>query len=380
MRALHVNPGNLYGGVETMLVTLAREAASTPDVSTSFGVCFEGRFSRELEALGQQVHRLGPVRLRRPTSVLRARRQLAARLLGGTADVVVCHQAWSYAVMGPAARRAKVPVVLWLHTVDPRRHWLERWAHRRTPHMVIANSRYTATAAATAFPGVPVETVYCPSSVPPPEVGLQSESRARIRASAQTSDRDVVIAQVGRLEALKGHRIAIEALAQLRDVPGWTYWVVGGPQRSGDTRVLVQLEALARTVGVADRVRFLGEREDVPRVLRAADIYCQPNTGAESFGLSLVEAMAAGLPVVTSALGGALEIVDDSCGVLTPAGDERAVAAALRRLVIHPDERGRLREGARLRPDQLCNPARQMRRIQEALTRVAGASAHATAS
>jgi glycosyltransferase involved in cell wall biosynthesis len=400
LRALHLNAGNLYGGVETMLVTLAREAHRAPGMSPSFGACFDGRYSRELEALGHAVHPLGAVRLSRPDTVLRARRALTAYLQRGAADVVVCHQAWTYAVFGPAVRRASLPIALWLHTVSARRHWLERWAERRSPSVVVANSRYTAAAASNAFAGVPVECIYCPLSLATatPTTGVEAAAagdaggpttavegatgavRASVRAACDTPLEDVVIVQVGRLETLKGHRVALEACALLRDVPGWTYWVVGGPQRPSDERVLGELMAQARRSGVESRVRFLGERDDVSRVLRAADLYCQPNVGAESFGLSLVEAMAAGLPVVASALGGAREIVDASCGVLTAAGDARSVARALRSLIIDPAARARLGAGARKRPDALCNPARQMRQIEEALARVASMPFAATGS
>jgi hypothetical protein len=68
--------------------------------------------------------------------------------------------------------------------------------------------------------------------------------------------------------------------------------------------------------GVADRVRFIGERSDVGRLLAAASVHCQANLRPEPFGIALVEALAVGLPVVTVAMGGALEIVDESCGML----------------------------------------------------------------
>ena len=73
--------------------------------------------------------------------------------------------------------------------------------------------------------------------------------------------------------------------------------------------------------------------------MAAADVFCQPNTGPEPFGMVLVEAFYAGLPVVTSGFGGAAEIVDQTCGVLTKPGDAEAVAAALRGLIEDPSRR-----------------------------------------
>jgi glycosyltransferase involved in cell wall biosynthesis len=99
-------------------------------------------------------------------------------------------------------------------------------------------------------------------------------------------------------------------------------------------------------------------------------MYCQPNVRPEAFGISLVEALAAGLPVVTSDIGGACEIVDNSCGVLTPPGDVDALAAALRRVASDAGLRARLGAAAAVRPEALCNVPRQMRRIEQVLSSV----------
>ncbi len=78
-----------------------------------------------------------------------------------------------------------------------------------------------------------------------------------------------------------------------------------------------------------------------------------------------MEALSAGLPVVTSGIGGALEIVDESCGALVRAGDAGALAGALERLIRDGEERGRLGRAGRVRAAQLCDPATQTRRIAD---------------
>ena len=182
-----------------------------------------------------------------------------------------------------------------------------------------------------------------------------------------TPGKHVVIIQVSRMEAWKGHQVCLEALTMLRDVPGWTCWQVGGAQRRQEERYLDRLRAFATQHDIASRVRFLGERTDVPRLLGAADIYCQPNTAPESFGITFVEALSAGIPVVTTAMGGALEIVDETCGLLVPPRDAQALAAALRRLLGDEALRIRLGRQARIRRRELCDPATQIRRICEML-------------
>jgi len=118
---------------------------------------------------------------------------------------------------------------------------------------------------------------------------------------------------------------------------------------------------------LTSRVSFLGERSDVPDLLRAADIFCQPNSGPEPFGIVFVEALYAGLPVVTTDMGGPKEIVDASCGFLV-APEPAAVAAALRRLISEPALRKKLAEAAPARARQLCDPQARIEEIAQAIS------------
>jgi glycosyltransferase involved in cell wall biosynthesis len=111
----------------------------------------------------------------------------------------------------------------------------------------------------------------------------------------------------------------------------------------------------------------VGASDDVEAWMQAADIYCQPNRSPDSFGLAFVEAMAAGLPVVTTRLGGAVEVVDDTCGILVPPGSMADVAGALRTLLADHDLRVRLGAAARARAATFCDLHGSLARIAEAL-------------
>jgi glycosyltransferase involved in cell wall biosynthesis len=208
--------------------------------------------------------------------------------------------------------------------------------------------------------------------VPPPPTGARD--RALVRAGFETPLTATVIVQASRMEAGKGHAVHLEALGRLRDSPDWVCWVVGGAQSRAEERYAERLRLDAARLGIADRVRFVGQRADVPRLLAAADVHCQPNVRPDSFGVAFVEALYAGLPVVTSALGGALEIVDASCGVLLPPGDAGALAASLRTLIDDPPRRRALGAAGPSRARSLCDPGQQVRRLAEALAGVAGAA------
>jgi glycosyltransferase involved in cell wall biosynthesis len=347
--------------------TLARSRDACPAMESEFALCFEGRLADELRDAGANVHALGGARVRSPLSVRRARLALGRLLARERFDVAVCHSAWSQAVLGPAVRAAGLPLVLWLHAATDGRHWLERWARRTRPDAVVCNSRFTADALPRLYRGVRAEVVYCPVA---PPARVPSEERARAREELDTPPAATVVVQVSRMEPGKGHSAHLRALGQLRDIPDWVCWMVGGSQRGAEGVYEAGLRAEARRLGIHERVRFTGQRGDVPRLLAAADIYCQPNLTPDSFGLTFAEALHARLPVVTTAIGGALEIVDDSCGLLVPSGDERGLADALRRLLEDAPLRDRLGTRGPTHAAALCDPTSRLRQLENVLAAV----------
>ena len=365
MRVLHISAGNLYGGVETILVTLARYRQVLPALEPEFALCFEARLSTELAATGAPVHLLGEVRTRRPLTVWRARRKLRGLLRERRIDVAVCHMPWSQAIFGPAARDAGILLVFWMHGAARGRHWLEFWARLTPPDLAICVSRFTSTTLAHLYRNSPFEVVYPP--LPPPTAGLSASERAAVRAELDTPSNATLIVQAARMEYLKGQGFLLEALGQLRGLPGWVCWLAGGAQRARERRYMVTLERAASKLGIAGRVRFLGERSDVSRILRAADICCHPNMGPEGFPLAFVEAFGAGIPVISTAIGPATEIIDESCGVLVKPGDVQALAGALRRLIEEPGERTRLGAAGPERARELCDPSMQTLKLGQAL-------------
>src|SRR2546426_46816 len=140
MRVLHIGSGNLYGGVERTFVTLARYRAQFPGMESDFTVCFEGRLSRDLVALGATVHNLGVARVRNPVSIRNVRTALHDVFSQSTYDVAICHSAWTQAIFGPVVRGAGIRLLFWLHGAPTGRHWLERWAARTRPDGAICCS------------------------------------------------------------------------------------------------------------------------------------------------------------------------------------------------------------------------------------------------
>jgi glycosyltransferase involved in cell wall biosynthesis len=357
MKVLHIAAGNLYGGVERILEEIARHA---PAGSVhEFALAFEGRLSRGLTLAGGTRHALGRVRFSRPLSVWLARRRIRRLVKDRGYHAIVGHAPWAFALAAPAAGGARK--VMWAHDASRGDHWTERRAARYAPDLVICNSRYTSEAIAGWLNGVTRTVIYAPVSAPDSDRDARDAVRQDLGVGQGTS----VILMASRMERWKGHAELIRSAAKLSG--DWTVWIAGGAQRPHEVEYERELRALAATLGVRDRITFLGERTDVSRLFRAADIHCQPNTAPEPFGVAFVEALYAALPVVTIDMGGAREIVTPACGILVAPGDADGLTRALQGLLDNPAGRAALGAGGPARARALCDPGPQLLALEAAL-------------
>jgi glycosyltransferase involved in cell wall biosynthesis len=369
MRVLHLYAGNLYGGIETLLVTLARRASLVPEMMPSFALCFEGRLSRELQQIGATVDQLGEVKLSRPWTGLRARRKLREVIAARKIDAVVCHAPWNWAVFGRLLTSMSVPTVLWLHNrMEGPKDRIERIAMRYRPDRILSVSHDTANTVRPLFTGVPIEVIYYPLD----DLHIASpDDRSTVRASLGTSADAAVILQVSRMEEWKGRRTHIQALARLKDLKNWECWMAGGAQRPHEVEHAREMQKLADALGIADRIRFLGERSDVRKLMFAADIFCQPNLGPEGLGIVFLEALMSKLPAVTTKLGGAPEAVDETCGRLVPVNDPPALADTLKELIEDSSLRRELGSAGPAKVRSMCDPKAQIQKLHRFLVNAA---------
>ena len=360
-RVLHLGSGAVYGGVEAFLVSVASGSILT---RPEFALSSAGRLLDELEATGRPVHLLPGSRLSRPRKVWKARRELSRILTANPCSLAVSHSGWTQILFGPVLRRHRIPLVVWIHSVDTDRPWIEGIARRHPPVRVLMASRYLDTLTRDWYPGIPRQTIPYPVK---PSVPIPAEKREEIRREFGVVPGETVILISCRFEPWKGHEQLLQALGILRDQPGWKLWIAGGAQGPGEKERVTHLQELIPSLGLGGRIRFLGQRSDVPTLLQASDLHCQPNPSPEPFGIAYVEALYAGIPVVSTAIGGAQEIVDESCGVLVPPNEAEALAAALRALIQDPARRHTLGAAAPARARLLCDPARQIAEFEEAL-------------
>jgi glycosyltransferase involved in cell wall biosynthesis len=161
------------------------------------------------------------------------------------------------------------------------------------------------------------------------------------------AERSLRVGMIGHLAPIKGQEDFIRAAAAVCSRRDDVEFIIAGEDKSrgGDNRR--QLEKLIAELGLRKRINLLGWVDDVPGVLDTLDLFVSPSR-SEPFGLSIVEAMAAGVPVIATRSEGAREIIDDGqTGQLVPIGDAVALTNVLEQVLSDPEERARLSENAR---------------------------------
>jgi glycosyltransferase involved in cell wall biosynthesis len=344
MKVVHlVMDGEIAGGqlVALRLARAAREAGHDVVVASPSKGAFVAR--AENEGFATQVVALGGAL---DSGAINRLRKLLVR---ERADILHTHTHFSLNVVGRiAARTAGARVVAHMHientfrpgafvrraqvSVDNRTARLCTW--------IVAVSNATRTAlVAQGYPRDRTVTVH--NGIDAPE--------ARMPAGLEPAPPGAVLLEIGRLCDVKGQRELIAALPKLArtDV---TLLLVGEDLEAGGA-YRTALERQARELGIGDRVRFLGRRDDVPALLAAADALVLPSS-IEGLPLVVLEAMAAGRPVVATSVGGTPEaVVDGETGLLVPPGDIEALAHAIDALLGDPELARRLGEagGRRVR-------------------------------
>lgn len=228
--------------------------------------------------------------------------------------------------------RSRVPLITTEQsTQNRRRTWwyrpMDRWMYGRY-QAIACNSQATADSLVRWVPRTAPRVSLVPNGVP---LERFQQAQPLSRGEVVPDDGAPLIIFTARLEEAKDHATLLRALAK---VPLAKLLLVG------DGQLRPELEALAASLGIAQRVHFLGRRPDVPQLLKMADIYVH-SSHWEGFGIAAVEAMAAGLPVIASDVPGLAEVVGKA-GLLFPAGDVEALAGHIASLLGSPARRREL--------------------------------------
>ena len=345
---LHVAAPASAGGLERVVHSLAighHERSHRIRVVALIGRGEDGSpFLDPLEAADVEVHTLSVTR----TSVLAERRFLRELCLRERPDVVHTHGYRPDIVDGPLAHRLGIPICSTEHGMSfmggltTIYEWLQLRSLRRFD-AVAAVSRPIASALERT--GVPRECIHWLPNAWADRVEFLERGAAR-RALELPAD-GAVVGFVGRLIPAKGGDVCLRALARIADLPFRVAMIGDGSERGA-------LEALASSLGIADRVRFYGEITNAAPLFRAFDLFVL-SSRTEGSPIVLLEAMAAGVPIAAATVGGVSEALGADEAWLVPAEDPEALAAAMR--------------------DALSGRAGAQRRAERASERLAGAYA-----
>jgi glycosyltransferase involved in cell wall biosynthesis len=330
VRALLLSTSSRPGGAERAFAGLVRELPAT-GIEPLPVLLEDGPLGEWLREDGIEPVVLPTHRFRRVDRLAATIRSLQ-RLARG-ADAVVSSMSKAHVAAGAAARLAHVPSVWWQHGI-PERTPIERTAALVGASAVVCVSDDAVAAQRRLTPKTRIVKIH--PGIPLAAVRAQRGTGGALR-SEHGWDGAIVVGIVARLERWKGQEIFLRAAARLAADPRLRFVVVGGPILGWEGDYPDELEQLAHELAIDDRTVFTGHRDDPLRWLDALDVVVNASFG-EPFGLSVVEAMALGKPVVATAAGGPAEtIVDGVSGVLVPVGDDAALAAALRMLIDDPE-------------------------------------------
>jgi len=333
IRLLHLFVSLPVGGAENLLLSILRRLDPVRYESVVCTLGERGALATQVEALGVPLLELGL--MRRGGGRGRAVRALAELLRRERIDLLHAHLYHANLIGRLAARRVGIPCVVSIHNTYTRPKWHRRlvnwWLARRHTDAIIAGSEEIRRDI-LRYDHVRPELV----QVIPNAVDLSRSASALTREAARErlglAAEAYVLGTVGRLEEQKGHRFLLDALDQLRtqglDV---VLLLVGGGREEAPLR-----EQAAR-LALGERVRFLGMRDDLGDLFRAMDLFVMPSLW-EGLSLAMLSAMAAGLPVVATHVGGVPEVLgDDERGFVLPPGDAAALAERIAWCHAHPD-------------------------------------------
>lgn len=334
-RVLHLINGQHFGGASRVLVNYLEAGSRRADVAV--GLFFYGELERRLASLGVATAVI-PMRNRLD---LRAAREVVRLARRFNADILHTHQVRNTLIGRLAAKVDGRRVVTHVHSPAFREStsWTRNTLTGAIDRLLLPMSdRFVAVSASLAAElsraGVRSDRVRVVHNGIPIPVTQSAEELRRVREELDLRDDFPVIGMTALFRPRKGTEVLLEAVARLRRRLPQARLLLVGPSFDGPGGAYgAQLRALASELDIADRTTFTGFRQDVARMLGALDLFVLPSLFGEGMPMALLEAMGAGVPVVSTPVEGIGELIaDGENGLLVPAGNVDSLADAIERI------------------------------------------------
>ena len=324
---------------------------------------YPGRVASEFQRQGWEVHGVAladshvadslkavgvtPLVFGSPIAALLAARTILRYLRREGIQVVHCHKSGDMrlgALLVALAPDLRLFFTEHMGARKPKKDWYHRWAYGKVQKVfAISESTRAGNLEALPLPAQRIRRLYPGVDFAPFDTPLPQADRRRLRTSLGAPPGGLLIALPGRITPEKGHGLLLEALALLREralATPWACVMIGAPTENDARaeRFARQLKERASALGLAEQVTFAGFRRDLPACLQAVDVVCIPSRN-EPFGLAVIEALAAGNPVIGSASGAIPELVAPQWGCTADPDDPRQWADALQWVLTSAEQR-----------------------------------------
>jgi glycosyltransferase involved in cell wall biosynthesis len=351
---------DLYGAdmILLQLVTRLDRGRYRPIVILPEDMKHVGLLSHELAAAGIEHHHLPIAILRRrdfsPIGIFSLLRRLIAgtwgvRRLVRRYDDPLLHGFTLAVIAAPlAAFWLRLPLLMHVHEIILQPRFLRKFLHTlatRSANRVLCVSDAVRANILEDEPRSAEKVVVIHNGIsgPPAETLTGAELRRSLRRDLGVPEEIPLVGMVGRVSAWKGQEVFVRAASLLRRQSAPCHFVAIGGVFDGETKHMDRLRAVVEESQVGDTLTLVGFRKNARRYMPAFDVFVLPSTLPEPFGTVILEAMAAGVPVIASAHGGPREmIVEGETGLLVPPGDAETLAAAVRALLDDPERARRM--------------------------------------
>ena len=355
MKILFLDQSGKPGGAELCLIDIAKPYRQ----SSLVGLFADGSFKTLLEENQIPVNVLTrkAIQVRKESSLAQGLSSLGQLLpliatvvqTARTYDLIYANTQKALVVGALASFFSRRPLVYHLHDILSPEHFSS--TNRRIAvtlankfaSLVIANSQASQAAFVTAG-GRPeiVKIVY--NGFDPTKYEVKESEVNSIRQKLEL-DGKFIVGHFSRLAPWKGQHILIEALAKSQKQ---VTAILVGDALFGEQDYVKRLHQQVSDLGLENRVKFLGFRDDIPQLMAACDLVSHTSTSAEPFGRVIVEAMLCGRPIVAAKAGGAIELIDhDINGFLTEPGNIQELAVVINTCIRDPEKIAKIAKTAR---------------------------------